>query len=109
MRGLSGWFDQVSTDDIKKANQGSIYLAGLSISHLPVGAPRNGIIAPRSAGLSFYRALTIIALHFLAIHVRRSTHPQITIYMDIFKFTRELMEIESVSWNEGAAGRWLRD
>jgi acetylornithine deacetylase len=29
--------------------------------------------------------------------------------MDIFQFTRELMEIESVSWNEGAAGRWLRD
>jgi acetylornithine deacetylase len=29
--------------------------------------------------------------------------------MDIFKFTRELMEIESISWNEGAAGRWLRD
>jgi acetylornithine deacetylase len=29
--------------------------------------------------------------------------------MNIFKFTRELMEIESISWNEGAAGRWLRD
>jgi acetylornithine deacetylase len=29
--------------------------------------------------------------------------------MDIFQFTRELMEIESISWNEGAAGRWLRD
>ena len=29
--------------------------------------------------------------------------------MDIFRFTRELMEIESISWNEGAAGRWLRD
>ncbi|MGH9766157.1 MAG: M20/M25/M40 family metallo-hydrolase [Blastocatellia bacterium] len=29
--------------------------------------------------------------------------------MDIFQFTRELMEIESTSWNEGAAGRWLRD
>ncbi|MEO6724654.1 MAG: M20/M25/M40 family metallo-hydrolase, partial [Blastocatellia bacterium] len=29
--------------------------------------------------------------------------------MDIFQFTRELMETESVSWNEGAAGRWLRD
>lgn len=29
--------------------------------------------------------------------------------MDIFRFTRELMEIESTSWNEGAAGRWLRD
>lgn len=29
--------------------------------------------------------------------------------MHIFQFTRELMEIESISWNEGAAGRWLRD
>jgi acetylornithine deacetylase len=29
--------------------------------------------------------------------------------MYIFQFTRELMEIESISWNEGAAGRWLRD
>ncbi len=29
--------------------------------------------------------------------------------MDIFQFTRELMEIESISWNEGAVGRWLRD
>lgn len=29
--------------------------------------------------------------------------------MDIFQFTRELMETESVTWNEGAAGRWLRD
>jgi acetylornithine deacetylase len=29
--------------------------------------------------------------------------------MDIFQFTHELMEIESISWNEGAAGRWLRD
>jgi acetylornithine deacetylase len=29
--------------------------------------------------------------------------------MDIFQFTRELMEIESISWSEGAAGRWLRD
>jgi acetylornithine deacetylase len=29
--------------------------------------------------------------------------------MDIFRFTRELIEIESVTWNEGAAGRWLRD
>jgi acetylornithine deacetylase len=29
--------------------------------------------------------------------------------MDIFRFTRELIEIESVTWNEGTAGRWLRD
>jgi acetylornithine deacetylase len=29
--------------------------------------------------------------------------------MHIFQFTRELMEIESITWNEGAAGRWLRD
>jgi len=29
--------------------------------------------------------------------------------MNIFQFTRELMETESVTWNEGAAGRWLRD
>jgi acetylornithine deacetylase len=29
--------------------------------------------------------------------------------MDIFQFTRALMEIESISSNEGAAGRWLRD
>jgi acetylornithine deacetylase len=29
--------------------------------------------------------------------------------MDIFQFTRELIRIESVTWNEGAAGRWLRD
>lgn len=29
--------------------------------------------------------------------------------MDVFQFTRKLMEIESISWNEGAAGRWLRD
>jgi acetylornithine deacetylase len=29
--------------------------------------------------------------------------------MDIFRFTRELIEIESLTWNEGAAGRWLRD
>ncbi|MCI0336152.1 MAG: M20/M25/M40 family metallo-hydrolase [Acidobacteria bacterium] len=29
--------------------------------------------------------------------------------MNIFHFTRELMEIESISWNEGAAGRWLSD
>ena len=29
--------------------------------------------------------------------------------MNIFQFTRELMEIESISWNEGAVGRWLRD
>ncbi|MGH9799233.1 MAG: M20/M25/M40 family metallo-hydrolase, partial [Blastocatellia bacterium] len=29
--------------------------------------------------------------------------------MGIFQFTRELMETESISWNEGAAGRWLRD
>ncbi|MBO0726502.1 MAG: M20/M25/M40 family metallo-hydrolase [Blastocatellia bacterium] len=29
--------------------------------------------------------------------------------MDIFRFTRELIEIESVTWNEGAVGRWLGD
>jgi len=29
--------------------------------------------------------------------------------MNIIQFTREFMEIESISWNEGAAGRWLRD
>ncbi|MEP7340336.1 MAG: M20/M25/M40 family metallo-hydrolase [Acidobacteriota bacterium] len=29
--------------------------------------------------------------------------------MDIFQFTRGFMEVESISWNEGAAGRWLRD
>jgi acetylornithine deacetylase len=29
--------------------------------------------------------------------------------MNIFQFTRELMKIESTSWNEAAAGRWLRD
>ena len=29
--------------------------------------------------------------------------------MDIFQFTREFMEVESISWSEGAAGRWLRD
>lgn len=27
--------------------------------------------------------------------------------MDIFKFTQQFMEIESTSWNEGGAGRWL--
>lgn len=35
--------------------------------------------------------------------------PSLHKHMDIFQFTRELMEIESISWNEGAAGRWLRD
>ncbi|MBK8312477.1 MAG: M20/M25/M40 family metallo-hydrolase [Acidobacteria bacterium] len=29
--------------------------------------------------------------------------------MNIFQFTRELMETESTTWNEGAAGRWLGD
>jgi acetylornithine deacetylase len=29
--------------------------------------------------------------------------------MDIVKFTREFIEVESVTWNEGAACRWLRD
>lgn len=29
--------------------------------------------------------------------------------MDIFQFTRELMAIESTTWNEGAAGRFLSD
>lgn len=29
--------------------------------------------------------------------------------MDIFQFTRELIEIESISGNEGAVGRYLRD
>lgn len=29
--------------------------------------------------------------------------------MDIFQFTRELIEVESTTWNEGGAGRWLRD
>src|SRR5262245_11254370 len=29
--------------------------------------------------------------------------------MDIFYFRRELMELESISWSEVAAGRWLRD
>jgi acetylornithine deacetylase len=29
--------------------------------------------------------------------------------MNIFQFTRELMEIESTTWKEGPAGRWLRD
>lgn len=29
--------------------------------------------------------------------------------MDIIKFTREFIEVESVTWNEGAACRWLRD
>ncbi|MCI0663036.1 MAG: M20/M25/M40 family metallo-hydrolase [Acidobacteria bacterium] len=29
--------------------------------------------------------------------------------MNIFQFTRELMEIESTTWKEGSAGRWLRD
>lgn len=29
--------------------------------------------------------------------------------MNVFQLTRELMEIESISWNEGAVGRWLRD
>ena len=29
--------------------------------------------------------------------------------MDIFQFTREFIEVESTTWNEGGAGRWLRD
>jgi len=29
--------------------------------------------------------------------------------MTIFDFTRQLMEIDSTTWQEGAAGRWLRD
>lgn len=29
--------------------------------------------------------------------------------MEIFDFTRQLMEIDSTTWQEGAAGRWLRD
>jgi acetylornithine deacetylase len=29
--------------------------------------------------------------------------------MDIVQFTREFIEVESVTWNEGAACRWLRD
>jgi acetylornithine deacetylase len=29
--------------------------------------------------------------------------------MDIIQFTRELIEVESVTWSEGAACRWLRD
>src|SRR5438132_13549955 len=29
--------------------------------------------------------------------------------MDIIRFTRELIDIESISWNEGAVGRYLRD
>ncbi|MFN6203450.1 MAG: M20/M25/M40 family metallo-hydrolase [Acidobacteriota bacterium] len=29
--------------------------------------------------------------------------------MNIFDFTRELMSIDSTTWQEGAAGRWLRD
>jgi len=29
--------------------------------------------------------------------------------MNIFEFTRELMSIDSTTWQEGAAGRWLRD
>jgi acetylornithine deacetylase len=29
--------------------------------------------------------------------------------MNIIQFTRELIDIESISWNEGAAGRFLRD
>jgi len=29
--------------------------------------------------------------------------------MDIIQFTRELIDIESISWNEGAVGRYLRD
>jgi acetylornithine deacetylase len=29
--------------------------------------------------------------------------------MNIFQFTRELMEIESTTWKEGPAGRWLCD
>jgi acetylornithine deacetylase len=29
--------------------------------------------------------------------------------MDIFQLTRELINIESISWNEGAVGRYLRD
>ena len=29
--------------------------------------------------------------------------------MNVIQFTRELIEIESVSWNEGAVGRYLRD
>ncbi|MFZ4793671.1 MAG: M20/M25/M40 family metallo-hydrolase [Blastocatellia bacterium] len=29
--------------------------------------------------------------------------------MSIFDFTRQLMEIDSTTWQEGAAGRWLRD
>jgi acetylornithine deacetylase len=29
--------------------------------------------------------------------------------MDIFQFTREIIEVESTTWNEGGAGRWLRD
>src|SRR5437879_5761310 len=27
--------------------------------------------------------------------------------MNIFEFTKRFMEIESTSWNDGAAGRWL--
>jgi acetylornithine deacetylase len=30
-------------------------------------------------------------------------------FMNVFQLTRELIEIESVSWNEGAVGRYLRD
>lgn len=29
--------------------------------------------------------------------------------MNIFQFTREIIEVESTTWNEGGAGRWLRD
>jgi acetylornithine deacetylase len=58
----------------------------------------------RRENLSFCEGLTIIALRFSTIHTSSTRN-----LMDIFRFTRELMEIESTSWNEGAAGRWLRD
>jgi hypothetical protein len=98
MRGLSGWFNQVSTDSIKKTRRVSNCLAGFSVPHLPVREIRTG-----SARYD-RQVCPIFELRFSTIHFQRSTHPQISIYMDIFQFTRELMEIESISM-DSSAGR----
>jgi hypothetical protein len=42
MRGLSGWFDQVSTDGIKKTNRASNCFAGFSVPYFPAGETRTG-------------------------------------------------------------------
>jgi hypothetical protein len=94
------WWHQQNKPDFKKSGgqRSQLFLSGLKKRRL--SAWRRGLaerICP-FVGADYNRA------SFFA-----DSKPSTRNLMYIFQFTRELMEIESISWNEGVAWRWLRN